>query len=63
MRSRKPGPRTVRRVDPEQLSTEEVIDLHERLCAPLDAAARSRIIDSAYRRGWDRGWGMDGLAA
>jgi hypothetical protein len=59
----KPGPRAVRDNDPEHLSTEELIELHERLCAPLDAAARSRIIDAAYRRGWDRGWGLDGRAA
>jgi hypothetical protein len=63
MRRHKPRPRAVRRNDPEQLSIEELIELHERLCAPLDAATRSRIIDAAYRRGWDRGWGLDGLAA
>jgi hypothetical protein len=63
MRPRKPGPRAVRRLDPEHLSTEEVIDLHERLCGPLDPVVRSRIIGRAYRRGWDRRWGMDGLAA
>jgi hypothetical protein len=63
MRPPKPRPRAVRDNDPEQLSTEEVIELHERLCAPLDAAARSRIIDAAHRHGWDRGWGPEGLAA
>jgi hypothetical protein len=63
MRARKPGLRVVRNIDPEQLSTREIVDLHERLCAPLDAAARSRIIDGASRRGWDRTWDMDSLAA
>jgi hypothetical protein len=63
MRPHKPRPRAVRDNDPGQLSTEELIEFHERLCAPLDAAARSRIIDAAYRRGWDRGWGLDGRAA
>jgi hypothetical protein len=63
MRPQKPRPRAVRDCEPEQLSTEELVKLHERLCAPLDAAARSRIIDAAHRRGWDRGWGLEGLAA
>jgi hypothetical protein len=60
MRSHKPRAQALSRVDPEQLSTEQVVEL---LCAPLDAAARSRIVDTAYRRGWDRPWDMDGLAA
>jgi hypothetical protein len=63
MRSHKPRAQALSRVDPEQLSTEQVVELRERLCAPLDAAARSRIVDTAYRRGWDRPWDMDGLAA
>jgi hypothetical protein len=63
MRSHKPRPQALSRLDPEQLSTEQVVELHERLCAPLDAAARSRIVDTAYRRGWDRPWDIDGLAA
>ena len=63
MRSREPGAQALGRLDPEQLSTEQVVELHERLCAPLDAAARSRIVDAAHRRGWDRPWDMDGLAA
>ena len=63
MRARKPVLRIVRSVDTEQLSTEEVVALHERLCAPLDAVARVRILESARRRGWDRAWEMDGLAA
>jgi uncharacterized membrane protein YcjF (UPF0283 family) len=63
MRSRKPGAQALGRLDPEQLSTEQVVELHERLYAPLDAAARSRIVDAAHRRGWDRPWDMDGLAA
>ena len=57
----KPRPRAIRVDDTEQLSTDELLALHERLCAPLDPAAR--IVDAAARRGWDRGWGLDGLAA
>jgi len=63
MRRSKPRVRAIRPDDPEQLSTEELLTLHERLCAPLDPAARTRIVDAAARRGWDRGWGLDGLAA
>ena len=63
MRPRKPRAQALHGLDPEQLSTEQVVELHERLCAPLDAATRSRIVDTAYRRGWDRPWDMDGLAA
>jgi hypothetical protein len=63
MRTRKPVARIGRIVDTELLSTEEVVALHERLCAPLDAVARLRILDGARRRGWDRDWEMDGLAA
>ena len=63
MRPRKPRAQTLHGLDPEQLSTEQVVELHERLCAPLDAAARSRIVAAAHRRGWDRPWEMDGLAA
>ena len=63
MRRSEPRVRTSRPDDPEQLSTEELLTLHERLCAPLDPAARTRIVDAAARRGWDRGWGLDGLAA
>jgi hypothetical protein len=63
MRPRKPRAHALRGLDPEQLSTEQVVALHERLCAPLDAAARSRIVATALRRGWDRRWDMDGLAA
>jgi uncharacterized membrane protein YcjF (UPF0283 family) len=63
MPSRKPRAQVLSRLDPEQLSTEQVVELHERLCAPLDAEARSRIVATAHRRGWDRRWDMDGLAA
>jgi hypothetical protein len=63
MRRSKPRVRAIRPDDPEQLSTEELLTLHERLCAPLDPAARTRIVDAAARRGWDGGWSMDGLAA
>jgi hypothetical protein len=63
MRARKPVLRIVRTVDTEQMSTEEVVALHERLYAPLDAVARRRILERARSHGWDRAWEMDGLAA
>jgi hypothetical protein len=63
MRRSKPRTRAIRPDDPEQLSTDELLTLHERLCAPLDPAARTRIADAAAQRGWDRTWGLDQLAA
>jgi hypothetical protein len=63
MRPRRPRAQGPSRLDPEQLSTEHLVALHEQLCAPLDAAARSRIVAAAYRRGWDRGSDMYVLAA
>jgi hypothetical protein len=63
MRPRRPRAEVLSRLDPEQLSTEQVVELHERLYAPLDAAARSRIVAAASRRGWDRRSDMYILAA
>jgi hypothetical protein len=45
------------------LTTEQLLALHERHFAPLDRKGKRRILDSARRNGWDRGFGMDGLAA
>jgi len=63
MRPRRPRLQGPSRLDPEQLSTEQLVELHERLCAPLDAVARSRIVAAAYRHGWDRRRDMYVLAA
>ena len=45
------------------LTTEQLLALHERHFAPLDRKSKRRMLDSARRNGWDRGFGMDGLAA
>jgi hypothetical protein len=63
MRPRRARAKLTTRLEPEQLSTEQIVELHERLYAPLDAAARARIVAAAHLRGWDRPWAMDGLAA
>jgi hypothetical protein len=51
------------RQDYTALTTEQLLLLHERHFAPLDRKGKRRIIDSARRNGWDRCFGMDGLAA
>jgi hypothetical protein len=57
------GQRRPTRQDYTALTTEQLLVLHERHFAPLDRKGKRRIIDSARRNGWDRGFGMDGLAA
>jgi hypothetical protein len=47
----------------DSLTTEQLLHLHERHFARLDARSKERIIDGARMRGWDRSWGLDGLAA
>ena len=55
--------RQMRSTDLESLTTEQVLSLHERHFGPLDARAKERIVDGARMHGWDRSWGLDGLAA
>ena len=57
------SPRQRRAIDFESLTTEQVLSLHERHFGPLDARAKERIVDDARMHGWDRSWGLDGLAA
>lgn len=52
-----------RTVDFESLTTEQVLVLHERHFGRLDTRTKERIVDGARMHGWDRGWGLDGLAA
>jgi hypothetical protein len=54
-----------RRQEPviETLSTVELLALHDRFFSPLALQAKLRITQSARINGWDRGWGVDGLAA
>ncbi|MBI1733907.1 MAG: hypothetical protein HYR51_01925 [Candidatus Rokubacteria bacterium] len=47
----------------ESLTTEQVLSLHERHFGPLDERAKERMVDGARMHGWDRTWGLDGLAA
>jgi hypothetical protein len=63
MRHPQPRPSPIRPDEAETLSTEELLELHERLCAPLDPAARCRIVDAASRHGRDRRRELDRLAA
>jgi hypothetical protein len=50
-------------VDPDGLTTAELLDVHERVFGPLEPQAKARIeraVDAGRRESWD---GMDGLAA
>ena len=52
----------------DMLTTEQLLELHERHFAPLDAKSKERIVGGARSRGWDRTWdstprGVDGFAA
>ena len=49
--------------DLETLTTEQVLELHERHFGPLDLKAKARIVYDARMRGWDRTWEPDWLAA
>jgi len=61
--------RNVRRlsiVDPEQLTTTDLLDEHERVFGPLTPQAKARMVRTASAAGFDRSWSwerMDGLAA
>ncbi len=51
-------------VDPERLTTNELLDQHERVFGPLAPQAKQRMERTARAAGFDRSWeGMDGLAA
>ena len=53
----------------EVLTTDELLAMHEKHFAPLDAKSKARMITGARTRGWDRTWDstpplvIDGLAA
>ena len=56
--------RPVASVDPERLTTDELLDAHERVCGPLAPEAKRRMERTANAAGFGRSWeGMDGLAA
>lgn len=40
----------------EILTTEQLLELHERHFAPLDPKSKQRIVGGARTRGWDRTW-------
>ena len=51
-------------VDPERLTTNELLDEHERVFGPLTPEARRHLERTATAAGFHRSWeGMDGLAA
>jgi len=45
--------------NPERLTTQELLAMHERVFGPLSAEAKERMAHAAEARSW----GMDGLAA
>ena len=65
-RPRRPGARdnVVRASAIETARTEDLLALHDRLFAPLDAKGKTRILAVVLARNRPRRWqGMDGLAA
>ena len=56
--------RRVSSADPERLTTNELLDQHERVFGPLTPQARQRMVRTALAAGFDRSWeGMERLAA
>jgi hypothetical protein len=62
-----PPGRTARRVAAHGVDAtpiEQLLELHERLFAPLDPKGEARLLQSARQGAWSGRWrGMDGLAA
>jgi hypothetical protein len=51
-------------IDPERLSIDELLAVHERLFGRLEPQARARLARAADAGRFERPWeGMDGLAA
>ena len=56
--------RALRSVDPERLTTHQLLTEHERVFGPLSKQARQRLERAANAPRPERSWeGMDGLAA
>jgi hypothetical protein len=47
---------------PDEIGTEDLLTLYERLVGKLDERGRQRLLQAAYDRGWDRTWSDVALA-